>query len=156
MGQTGRADVDMLFAQMMGGAEREKEDTSPAPSLPQKREAQTGRTKAGPPVQAEPPAQAEPPVQAETTVSQKKSPRKRGEAGRETSNMACFGRQTLNRRGKVHASYWLSPEILLAIDRRSSTEKLRGQPGEKSMIVERALEEYLSKELKEIDTSDLW
>lgn len=61
-----------------------------------------------------------------------------------------FGRSALNKRGKVHVSYWVAPEIVAAIDRRCTKEKFMGRPGEKSGIVEAALENYLAEELDEL------
>lgn len=56
--------------------------------------------------------------------------------------------QALNKRGRAHASYWLTPEVLDALDVRSFYEKRAGRLGEKSEIVEAALREYLKEELE--------
>lgn len=55
--------------------------------------------------------------------------------------------QTLNKRGKVHASFWLFPDTLEALELRSFLEKRNGKQGEKSEIVEAALQAYLKNEL---------
>lgn len=134
----GRPDIDRLFNQMMRPPDEEIAETGgetpsvaehsvPTPTEPQMKKGEGA---------------ARPPKRVVDTEEKK---------GGDTKDGVCFGRQTLNKRGKAHASYWLDPIILLAIDRRSSNEKLRGLPGEKSMIVQRALEEYLAQELNELE-----
>lgn len=58
-----------------------------------------------------------------------------------------YRNQALNGAGKVHASFWLTPEVLGALELRSFLEKCRGNPGGKSELVENALRKYLEEEL---------
>ncbi|WP_191398473.1 hypothetical protein [Flavonifractor sp. An306] len=154
-----RANVDDLFAKMFGGtcgASGGPEGATPlpkvsydtdenaAPEVPTE-EAPAEETPAG-----ETPAE-EAPVQKSTGEGKSKRGGKHAKAERrspaQSAHPEYYRGQAVSKRGRVRASFWLTPEVLDGLETRSFLEKCQGKSGEKSEIVEAAMRNYLEKEL---------
>jgi hypothetical protein len=157
-----RPDVDELFARMFGGtgapganANKEPEggavpphkashgtDDSPVQEAPAEAEA------AGETVPVQEPGEHE---AGQKRKAQQKAPKGKPlqpvfTEGSDTPQMFYRG-QAVNKRGRVRASFWLTPKVLDALETRSFREKCQGKAGEKSEIVEAAMRLYLKEEL---------
>lgn len=154
MAQNEKPNVDDLFARMFGGTKpvedtpggEDREENPPA-----KKTAAKPPAKAKKEVQPKPEKPTEPQEVAEPPAQEPAPKAKRGRKPAAKQEIRYFGGSKVNSNGRVHVSYWLDTRLVAAIDRRCARERLLGQTGEKSSVVESALAEYLTKELDEID-----
>lgn len=154
-----RANVDDLFAKMFGGtcgASGGPEGATPLPKVSYDTdenaapEVPTEETPAGEAPAEEAPAEEAP---AQESIGEGKSKRggKHAKAERrspaQSAHPQYYRGQAVTKRGRVRASFWLTPEVLDGLETRSFLEKCQGKSGEKSEIVEAAMRNYLEKEL---------
>lgn len=160
-----RPNVDDMYARMFSGmapppAEKvgEQDNPSPPPKAGQKAEGESPAQRPNVLEQTVEPEET-PSAQAdhgEKAAKKNAKPKGGGKRTRARGNQSSaddgfpverYRGQVLNKRGKVHASFWMFPDTLEALELRSFLEKRRGNPGEKSEIVEAALRAYLKNEL---------
>lgn len=128
-----RPDADEMFARMFGQTKAE----------PAEQPTEEGDTAGGGAAIVKPPAKGSKATEPAATPT----------ASRATAKDApgIFAGKPLNKKGKAHKSFFLDPKLIVAIDQRCIKEKAQGYPGQKSMVVEAALEQYLAEELKNIE-----